>query len=177
MDSISNRFASWSISTPLLHNSGARISRAMLACLALLVMLCAGPVANAFTAGITQPRITIASVGKLEFRNSGATLDVMLDVKNPTGIDLALNSLRFQCVFNNLARADGKSTGAVMVPSNSHALVPVRLSIGQDGLAGILSLVASGAKSVNYQLDGTAEIGPMMLDVPFSQQGHIALPH
>jgi LEA14-like dessication related protein len=124
-----------------------------------------------------RPRITIASVGRLQLNGNGATVDMMLDVRNPTSIDLTLTMLKFHCDFDQAAQAQGKSTATVMVPSNDHALVPVRLTVGNDGLAGLVNLLASGAHSVNYKLDGVATIGPMMLDVPFTQTGKIGLPH
>ncbi len=156
----------------------ASMARA-LTCVFLCAALLGGgvPFAHAAPPSSSVPRITLSSVGRLEFRNNGATVDVMLDVRNPTGVDMRLNALTFQCIFNRIAKADGKSTGAVTVPSNSHALVPVRLSVDQNGLTGIVSIVASGAKSVDYQLNGVAELGPMMLDVPFSQTGNIPFHH
>ena len=124
-----------------------------------------------------KPRITIASVGRLQLNGNGATVDMMLDVRNPTSVDLTLTALTFHCDFEQAAQAQGKSTATVMVPSNDHALVPVRLTVGNDGLSGLVNLLASGAHSVNYKLDGVATIGPMMLDVPFTQTGKIGLPH
>ncbi len=124
-----------------------------------------------------KPRITIASVGRLQLNGNGATVDMTLDVHNPTAIDLTLTALTFRCDFEQAARAQGKSTATVMVPSNDHALVPVRLTVGNDGLNGLVTLLASGARSVTYKLDGVATIGPMMLDVPFTQSGKISLPH
>ncbi len=128
-------------------------------------------------AATEQPRVSLARVDRIEMGNQGATLDVMLDVRNPTGVDLSLNSLKFQCDFDQVGRTTGSSTHAVNVPSNDHALVPVKLLVGNDSLMALINLMATGSRSVGYRLNGTAEIGPMMLDVPFSQSGRISLPH
>jgi LEA14-like dessication related protein len=154
-----------------------RLDRLFGAILLALVMSLAGTAAAASPAQPGQPRITIASVGRLQLNGNGATVDMTLDVHNPTAIDLTLTALTFRCDFEQAARAQGKSTATVMVPSNDHALVPVRLTVGNDGLNGLVTLLASGARSVTYKLDGVATIGPMMLDVPFTQSGKIALPH
>ena len=128
-------------------------------------------------AATEPPRVSIARVDHIQMNNQGATLDVMLDVRNPTGVDLSLNSLTFQCDFDQVGRTTGSSTKPVTVPSNDHALVPVKLSVGNDSLMALINLIATGSHSVGYRLNGTAEIGPMLLDVPFTQRGRINLPH
>jgi LEA14-like dessication related protein len=128
-------------------------------------------------AATEPPRVSIARVDHIQMNNQGATLDVMLDVRNPTGVDLSLNSLTFQCDFDQVGRTTGSSTKPVNVPSNAHALVPVKLLVGNDSLMALINLIATGSRSVGYKLNGTAEIGPMMLDVPFTQRGRINLPH
>jgi LEA14-like dessication related protein len=149
---------------------------AMRCALALTALVFAAGAASADPAPL-QPRVTIKRIDRVDLGNQQATLDMTLDVKNPTGVDLALQSLKFRCALEGVASANGQSTVSVTIPSNDHALVPVRILVSNDSLLAIMSLVASGASSVNYRLDGTAEVGPMLLDVPFSQRGRISLPH
>ncbi len=167
---------------PFIGHTAMTIMTSLVKRRGLAVLLCLAAVGHiglpqASHADTPKPRITIASVGRLQLNGNGATVDMMLDVRNPTSIDLTLTALTFHCDFDQAAQAQGKSTATVMVPSNDHALVPVRLTVGNDGLNGLVTLLASGARSVNYKLDGVATIGPMMLDVPFTQSGKIGLPH
>lgn len=122
------------------------------------------------------PRVSITSVDRIEWKDNRATLDLTLDVANPSGVDVQLSSLKFRCVFGDAAKASGESRSGITIPSNDHASVPVRVVVSGDNLLALVML-ASNSAALTYRLEGTAELGPMGLEVPFSHTGRITLPH
>jgi len=138
----------------------------------LIVLLTGAVLASA----ATPPAVSIASIDRIEWKNNRATLDLTLDVANPSGVDVQLSSLKFHCVFGGTANATGESRSAVTVPSNDHASVPVRLTVSGDSLVALV-ILASNSTALDYRLEGTAELGPMGLEVPFARTGRISLPH
>jgi LEA14-like dessication related protein len=154
----------------LINSSVVRLTALVFA--SLVIFLTGAHLASAATA----PAVSIASIDRIEWKNNRATLDITLDVTNPSGVDVQLSSLKFHCVFGGSANASGESRSVVTVPSNDHASVPVRLTVSGDSLVALV-ILASNSTALDYRLDGTAELGPMGLEVPFSRTGRISLPH
>jgi len=122
------------------------------------------------------PRVSIASVDRIEWKNNRATLDLTLEVGNPSGVDVTVSALKFNCVFGDVAKASGESRLPITIAANARANIPVRVTVSGDSLLALAVLVSNGS-SLDYRLDGTALLGPMAIEVPFSRVGHLALPH
>ncbi|SCC91346.1 conserved exported hypothetical protein [Thiomonas sp. X19] len=122
----------------------------------------------------TAPEVSIASVNGIDFQGQTAVLDLTLSIRNTAGLALPLQALRFHCGFNGIDVAQGQSTTPVNIPAGGRAMVPVRLDVDSASLLGVLANLPPDGQ-VNYQLQGHAEIGLTMLQIPFSHQGVIAL--
>lgn len=149
-----------------------RVWRALL--LALMgALLLAGPPAQAQPSG-SAPEVSIRSVDSMALRGTTAILDLTLDIRNPGGLALPLQKLRFQLQFNGLDVARGVSTAPVTIPAQQQAQVPVQVSVdGPTMLSLIASLPPDGM--VPYVITGTAEIGQTMLQIPFTHSGAVQL--
>ena len=146
-----------------------RRARAAALGLALLAGLAATP-ARAQTA----PEVSIASVDSLAIQGQAAVLDLTLSIRNPNGMALPLQALRFHCWLNGVDVSQGRSTSPVTIPAGGQAQVPVRLDVDSPSMLGVLaSLPPDG--TLRYRLDGSAEIGLTLLQVPFSHSGTVQL--
>ncbi len=122
----------------------------------------------------TAPEVSIASVDGIALQGSTAVLDLTLSIRNTRGLALPLQALRFHCWFNSIDVAEGQSTSPVIIPAGGQAQVPVRLNVASPSLLSVLAtLPADGL--VHYQLQGHAEIGLTMLQIPFNSEGSVAL--
>ncbi len=120
------------------------------------------------------PDVSIASVDGIDFRGQTAVLDLTLSIRNTAGLALPLQALRFHCGFDGVDVAQGQSTAPVTIPAGGRAMVPVRLHVDSASLLGVLANLPPDGR-VNYALQGHAEIGLTMLQIPFSHHGVIAL--
>jgi LEA14-like dessication related protein len=120
------------------------------------------------------PEVSIASVTRITLQGSNAVVDLLLSVRNQGGLGLPLQALRFHCWLGGVDVARGQSTEPVTIPAQGQASVPVRLNVDSASLLGVLATAAPDG-TVPYKLEGHAEIGLTMLQIPFSHSGFVAL--
>ena len=122
----------------------------------------------------TAPEVSIASVTGIALQGNNAVLDLLLSVRNQGGLALPLQALRFHCWLAGVDVARGRSTKPVTIPAQGQARVPVRLNVHSASLLDALTSAAPDG-TVPYKLEGHAEIGLTMLQIPFSHSGVVAL--
>ncbi len=122
----------------------------------------------------TAPEVSIASVNSIDFHGQIAVLDLTLSIRNTAGLALPLQALRLQCGFNGIDVAQGRSTAPVTIPAGGRAMVPLRLHVDSASLLDVLANLPPDGQ-VHYELQGHAEIGLTMLQIPFRHRGVIAL--
>ncbi len=120
------------------------------------------------------PEVSIGSVDGIALQGATAILDLTLDLRNPGALALPLQKLRFQLQFNGLEVAQGVSTAPVTIAAQQQAQVPVQVDVNS---ATLLSLIATLPPdgTVRYVIQGTAEIGQTMLQIPFTHSGAVQL--
>jgi LEA14-like dessication related protein len=141
----------------------------LLAMLATLFWL-----ATAAHAQQSAPEVSIASIDSIALQGRTAILDLTLAIRNPNGLALPLQKLRFQSQFNGLDVAQGDSTAPVTIPAQGQAQVPVRVNVDSATMLTLLATLPPDG-TVNYLISGTAEIGLTMLRIPFSHSGTVRL--
>ena len=140
-----------------------------------LALLCGAPATPALAqTGQTAPEVTITSVDSFAIQGQTAVLDLTLTIRNTRGLALPLQALRFHCWFNGVDVAQGQSTSPVTIPAGGQAQVPVQLDVDSPTLLGVLAALPPDG-TVAYRLDGSAEIGLTMLQVPFSHSGTVQI--
>lgn len=152
--------------------SNGRRASCKAAAAALLGTLLGAPAVLAQTQ--TAPEVSIASVDGVALQGSTAVVDLTLTIRNTRGLSLPLQALRFHCWFNSIDVAEGESTSPVTIPAGSQAQVPVRLHVASPNLLSVLATLPPDGQ-VNYILQGHAEIGLTMLQIPFSHAGTVVL--
>jgi LEA14-like dessication related protein len=122
-----------------------------------------------------SPRVRLLGVDRLALRGDAATLDLRLQVDNPHPYSVPLHALRLRCAFDGIEVARGNSLQPVRLPARGSAVLALRLDVDARALLAVLAtLPADGV--VDYTLDGDAEIGLTMLQVPVHAAGRVALP-
>uniref|UniRef100_D5X4C1 Late embryogenesis abundant protein LEA-2 subgroup domain-containing protein n=1 Tax=Thiomonas intermedia (strain K12) TaxID=75379 RepID=D5X4C1_THIK1 len=92
----------------------------------------------------------------------------------PGAWPLPLQKLRFQIQFNGLDVAQGVSTAPVTIAAQQQAQVPVQVEVNSATLLSLIATLPSDG-TVRYMIQGTAEIGQTMLQIPFSHSGAVRL--
>ncbi|MBW4049169.1 MAG: LEA type 2 family protein [Proteobacteria bacterium] len=155
-----------------MERAGGGVRRAVcrIAACVLLVMGLHLPVAQAQSA----PGVSIASVDGIALQGRTAVLDLTLAVRNTGSLALPLQAVRFHLAFTDIDVADGQSTEPVTIPAGGEAKLPVRLTVDSTRLLAVFATLPPDGQ-VSYTLQGHAEIGLTMLQVPFSHEGTVTL--
>lgn len=123
---------------------------------------------------MNAPGVSIASVDGIALQGRTAVLDLTLNVRNTGSLALPLHAVRFHLAFADIDVADGQSTEPVTIPAGGEATLPVRLSVDSTRLLAVIATLPPDGQ-VHYTLQGHAEIGLTMLQVPFSHEGTVTL--
>jgi LEA14-like dessication related protein len=151
----------------------ARASAALRLALCILAATCLPPALAGQASA--APEVGVRSVQAIALQGTTAIIDLTLDVRNPGALALPLQKLRFALRFNDLDVAKGASTAPVTIPAQQHALVPVQVTVDSATLLTLLATLPPDG-TVTYRIQGTAEIGQTMLQIPFAQAGVVQLP-
>jgi len=147
--------------------------RGLLPALMCAATLFASPPAQAQQAAVA-PEVSIRSVDSIALQGTTAILDLTLNIRNTGGLALPLQKLRFQLQFNGLDVAQGVSTAPVTIAAQQQAQVPVQVEVNSTTLLGLIATLPSDG-TVRYVIQGTAEIGQTMLQIPFTHSGTVQL--
>ena len=147
--------------------------RGLLPALMCAAALFASPLAQAQQAAVA-PEVSIRSVDSIALQGATAILDLTLNIRNTGGLALPLQKLRFQIQFNGLDVAQGVSTAPVTIAAQQQAQVPVQVEVNSATLLSLIATLPSDG-TVRYVIQGTAEIGQTMLQIPFSHSGAVRL--
>lgn len=147
--------------------------RGLLPALMCAATLFASPPAQAQQAAVA-PEVSIRSVDSIALQGTTAILDLTLNIRNTGGLPLPLQKLRFQIQFNGLDVAQGVSTAPVTIAAQQQAQVPVQVEVNSTTLLGLIATLPSDG-TVRYVIQGTAEIGQTMLQIPFTHSGTVQL--
>jgi LEA14-like dessication related protein len=147
--------------------------RGLLPALMCAATLFASPPAQAQQAAVA-PEVSIRSVDSIALQGTTAILDLTLNIRNTGGLALPLQKLRFQIQFNGLDVAQGVSTAPVTIAAQQQAQVPVQVEVNSTTLLGLIATLPSDG-TVRYVIQGTAEIGQTMLQIPFTHSGTVQL--
>ncbi len=147
--------------------------RGLLPALMCAATLFASPPAQAQQAAVA-PEVSIRSVDSIALQGTTAILDLTLNIRNTGGLPLPLQKLRFQLQFNGLDVAQGVSTAPVTIAAQQQAQVPVQVEVNSTTLLGLIATLPSDG-TVRYVIQGTAEIGQTMLQIPFTHSGTVQL--
>lgn len=120
------------------------------------------------------PEVSIRSVDGIALQGATAILDLTLNLRNTGGLALPLQKLRFQLQFNGLDVAQGVSTAPVTIPAKQQAQVPVQVNVDSPTLLSLIATLPPDGM-VRYLIQGTAEIGQTMLQIPFTHSGAVQL--
>lgn len=120
------------------------------------------------------PEVSIRSVDSIALQGATAILDLTLDIRNTGALALPLQKLRFQLQFNGLDVAQGVSTAPVTIAAQQQAQVPVQVVVNSATLLGLIATLPPDGM-VRYVIQGTAEIGQTMLQIPFTHSGAVQL--
>ena len=149
-----------------------RVWRAALRALMSAALLIAAPALAQLPS--PAPEVSIRSVDGIALQGATAILDLTLDIRNTGGLALPLQKLRFQLQFNGLEVAQGVSTAPVTIPAQQKAQVPVQVNVDSPTLLGLIATLPPNGM-VRYVIQGTAEIGQTMLQIPFTHSGAVQL--
>lgn len=122
----------------------------------------------------SAPDVSIRSVDSVALQGAVAILDLTLDIRNTGGLALPLQKLRFKLEFNGLEVAQGESTAPVTIAAQQQAQVPVQVVVNSTTLLGLIATLSPDGM-VRYVIQGTAEIGQTMLQIPFTHSGAVQL--
>ena len=147
--------------------------RALLLALMCAAALFALPLAKAQQATVA-PEVSIRSVDSIALQGATAILDLTLNIRNTGALALPLQKLRFQIEFNGLEVAQGVSTAPVNIAAQQQALVPVQVEVNSTTLLALIATLPSDG-TVRYVIQGTAEIGQTLLQIPFTHSGAVQL--
>jgi len=147
--------------------------RGLLPALMWAATLFASPPSEAQQAA-EAPEVSIRSVDSIALQGATAILDLTLNIRNTGGLALPLQKLRFQIQFNGLDVAQGVSTAPVTIAAQQQAQVPVQVEVNSATLLSLIATLPSDG-TVRYVIQGTAEIGQTMLQIPFTQSGAVRL--
>ncbi len=128
--------------------------------------------ARAQAAQTAAPEVSLRSVDGVALQGTTAILDLTLNLRNPGGLALPLQKLRFQLQFNGLDVARGVSTAPVTIAAQQQAQVPVQVNVDSATLLSLAVTLPSDG-TVHYVIKGTAEIGQTMLQIPFAHRGSV----
>ncbi len=105
------------------------------------------------------PTIKVDGMRVKQMDLTGADLELKLDIRNPNGFDLLLNSLNYELAVNGKtwARGAGAHTAQIAQKAESSIRIPVSLDFAQIGTSAFRML--SGSKKLNYQLRGKLDLG------------------
>ena len=120
------------------------------------------------------PEVSIRSVDSIALQGTTAILDLTLNIRNTGGLALPLQKLRFALQFNGLDVAQGVSTAPVTIAAQQQAQVPVQVEVNSATLLSLIATLPSDG-TVRYVIQGTAEIGQTMLQIPFTHSGTVQL--
>ena len=120
----------------------------------------------------TAPQVTLQSVDGIALQGATAILDLTLNIRNTSSLALPLQKLRFRLQFNDFEAAQGISTAPVNIPAQQQAQVPVQVNVDSATLLSLLAAQPSDG-TVHYLIQGTAEIGQTLLQIPFTHSGAV----
>lgn len=120
------------------------------------------------------PEVSLRSVDGMALQGSNAVLDLTLNIRNTGALTLPLQKLRFALKFNGLDVARGVSTAPVAIAAQQQAQVPVQVNVDSATLLTLIATLPPDG-TVNYLIQGTAEIGQTLLQIPFSHSGAVRL--
>lgn len=142
----------------------ALLGACLVACLSVLLLACEKPSAPTLTP--VSGRVTSVSV-------TGIGLEVVLDAKNPNGIDITTRSMTGKVTLDGKYQVGDVSTATTMtLPAKKTTRLTLPLTVQWKDITSVIALAASN-RNVPYRIDGTVAIGgeSLNVDVPFAIDG------
>jgi LEA14-like dessication related protein len=138
--------------------------------LALFVTSCAA--ANA----VKRPSVAVDDVSLQSISLGGATVRVLLDLRNPNPFALPIEGVDWTLDLAGAKALDGQSDLDERIPANGSAPVAMTVTIGAAEAAGAIAKLLEGARA--YQLNGNVKVATPLgpLGVPFSRAGTLQAP-
>jgi len=123
-----------------------------------------------------KPTIKLVDVKPLNISLSEQKLRFELNVKNPNGFDMPIESIDFIARFNDTNIASGKSTQSVTVKANSEAVLMLDVTAGVDRLVSTLQTLLQGKTlNLDYELLGSVSVATWPEPIPFDVVGAMDL--
>ena len=143
--------------------------------LPLLVLILAGCIQP------SPPEIKLQDYAVSKVTLAGLEVNFNLMVKNPNPIQMDVANYAYKVYLNDIEFLDETRTG-FSLPAAGQKLVTIPVYIGYDKLFGtataLLNTITSGAKTINYRIDGTVNAGLLgtMVATPLKLSGTIPIP-
>ena len=125
---------------------------------------------------VKRPRIDVGKIRVRKINLTGADLELRLNVENPNGFGLALNTLNYDFQISGRSLGKGSATEMVSVPEKGEGRIdlPFRVNFLEVGRS-VFDII-NGKSDLDYRLVGNADIGttlPMFKSatLPFDTKG------
>ncbi len=124
-----------------------------------------------------SPNVTIAGIRPTKISLSSQTLELTLNIQNPNGFDLPMESLTFSARFAGESFAQGNTINKVTIPANGEALLKVSVKTGLGQLAEqFKTMVATDDLNLHYDIKGFVKLANWPKNIPINVEGELEDP-
>lgn len=124
---------------------------------------------------LKAPHVSVVSVQVRSADFWRQRLQVRLQVRNPNGIDLSIESIRYTLQVNGSTFADGRTAEGFTVPAHGSAEFDTEVTANMAGA--VFAVLSQGrGRPVHYRLRGEVELAHELLrSLPFDERGSFTL--
>jgi len=121
---------------------------------------------------VEKPKVTLDHIGLKEVSALGATVLFAIQVENPNGFALKVDSVHYDAEVGGRPMSAGAIQNIAAVPAHGKAIIELPVPIKYlDVFTSLLDFVQS--RSTTYHVKGDATFG--VVTVPFEQKGEFKL--
>jgi len=121
-----------------------------------------------------SPTVKLAGIRPTNISLTSQTLELTLNIQNPNGFDLPMESLTFSARFAGESFAQGNTINKVTIPANGDALLKVKVKTGLGQLAEqFRTMIATDELDLHYDIKGFVKLANWPKTIPINVQGEL----